>query len=67
MWPKANDWYLYKKRRELGETQRHVQKEGSIKTEAQIGIIPSQTKEHLEPPEARKDSSLESSVRAWPF
>lgn len=40
------------------EKHRGMQKEGSMKAEAEVGLIPSQTKEHLEPSEARKDSAV---------
>ena len=44
--------------------------EGHVKTEAEIGVMWPQDKEHLAPPKAgrgRKDSSLESSERTWLF
>lgn len=67
MGPKSSDEYPFKRERERFDTQTS-REDGHVKMEADIGGMPPQTKEGLEPPEAGRDQSvLPSSLqRAWP-
>lgn len=53
--PKSSDKYLYKRR---GEAQ--TQRQGCVKTQAEIGVMQPQAKGCLKPPEARHAEG------AWP-